>query len=145
MKIIFALDGAHARSACGHRQYATVLVLVTDTLVAVNQRAVFGIVEHAREQAIVGRHEQVLIVLDDQDVPFRADTPNRVEVDLGRQILILVLDDLPAGIIPISHTQDTAGPMARTVADAAALLTAMAGIDPADDATTAAETKAAVS
>ena len=35
-------------------------------------------------------------------VPFRADTPNRVEVDLGRQILILVLDDLPAGIIPIS-------------------------------------------
>src|SRR5262245_2764229 len=31
-----------------------------------------------------------------------------------------------AGIIPISHTQDTAGPMARTVADAAALLAAMA-------------------
>ena len=40
-----------------------------------------------------------------------------------------------AGIIPISHTQDTAGPMARTVADAAALLTAMAGPDPADPAT----------
>ena len=36
-----------------------------------------------------------------------------------------------AGIIPISHTQDTAGPMARTVADAAALLTALAGVDPA--------------
>lgn len=35
-------------------------------------------------------------------VPFRADEPNRVEVDLGRQILILVIDDLPAGIIPIS-------------------------------------------
>lgn len=35
-------------------------------------------------------------------IPFRADVPNRVEVDLGRQILILVLDDLPAGIIPIS-------------------------------------------
>jgi peptidoglycan hydrolase-like protein with peptidoglycan-binding domain len=35
-------------------------------------------------------------------VPFRADTPTRVEVDLGRQILILVVDDLPAGIIPIS-------------------------------------------
>ncbi len=32
-----------------------------------------------------------------------------------------------AGIIPLSHTQDTAGPMARTVADAAALLTALAG------------------
>jgi amidase len=40
-----------------------------------------------------------------------------------------------SGIIPISHSQDTAGPMARTVADAAALLTAMAGIDPADPAT----------
>jgi amidase len=44
-----------------------------------------------------------------------------------------------AGIIPISHTQDTAGPMARTVADAAALLTALAGLDPRDDATAAAK------
>jgi amidase len=43
------------------------------------------------------------------------------------------------GIIPISHTQDTAGPMARTVADAAALLTALAGVDPRDDATAGAE------
>src|SRR5205814_3661297 len=34
-----------------------------------------------------------------------------------------------AGVIPISHSQDTAGPMARTVADAAALLTALAGED----------------
>jgi amidase len=34
-----------------------------------------------------------------------------------------------AGIIPISHTQDTAGPMTRTVADAALLLGAMAGRD----------------
>ncbi|MFL5401737.1 MAG: amidase [Gemmatimonadales bacterium] len=40
-----------------------------------------------------------------------------------------------AGIIPISHTQDTAGPLCRTVADAAALLTAMAGPDPRDVAT----------
>ncbi|MCP3060318.1 amidase [Myxococcus sp. K38C18041901] len=40
-----------------------------------------------------------------------------------------------AGIIPISESQDTAGPMARTVADAAALLTVLAGIDPADAAT----------
>jgi amidase len=40
-----------------------------------------------------------------------------------------------AGIIPISHTQDTAGPMARTVRDAALLLAAMAGADPADSAT----------
>ena len=41
------------------------------------------------------------------------------------------------GIIPISHTQDTAGPMARTVTDAATLLAAMAGVDPADPATVA--------
>jgi amidase len=40
-----------------------------------------------------------------------------------------------AGIVPLSHSQDTAGPMARTVADAAILLDAMAGIDPADPAT----------
>ena len=40
-----------------------------------------------------------------------------------------------AGVIPIAHSQDTAGPMARTVADAAALLTALAGPDPRDDAT----------
>lgn len=37
-----------------------------------------------------------------------------------------------SGIIPISRTQDTAGPMARTVADAAALLNAMTGRDPGD-------------
>ena len=37
-----------------------------------------------------------------------------------------------SGIIPISQSQDTAGPMARTVADAAALLTAIAVADPAD-------------
>lgn len=40
-----------------------------------------------------------------------------------------------AGIIPISVSQDTAGPMARTVADAAALLSALAGVDPRDPAT----------
>ena len=40
-----------------------------------------------------------------------------------------------AGIIPIAHSQDTAGPMARTVADAAALLSGMAGADPGDSAT----------
>ena len=40
-----------------------------------------------------------------------------------------------SGIIPVAHTQDTPGPMARTVADAAALLGAMAGADPDDDAT----------
>lgn len=40
-----------------------------------------------------------------------------------------------AGIIPIAHSQDTAGPMCRSVADAAALLSALAGIDPRDPAT----------
>ena len=43
-----------------------------------------------------------------------------------------------SGIIPISVSQDTAGPMARTVADVALLLTAMAGVDPADPAAAAA-------
>jgi amidase len=47
-----------------------------------------------------------------------------------------------SGIVPISHSQDTAGPMARTVADAAALLTAMTGVDPADRATAAGKGKA---
>ena len=42
------------------------------------------------------------------------------------------------GIIPISHSQDTAGPMARTVADAAILLEAMIGRDARDRTTTAA-------
>jgi len=42
-----------------------------------------------------------------------------------------------AGIIPISASQDTAGPMARSVADAAALLTVIAGYDPEDPATAA--------
>lgn len=41
-----------------------------------------------------------------------------------------------SGIIPISHSQDTAGPMTRTVADAALLLAAIAGRDDADVATT---------
>ena len=40
-----------------------------------------------------------------------------------------------SGIVPISHTQDTAGPMARTVTDAAILLGAMVGVDPTDAAT----------
>ncbi|MGG5252283.1 amidase family protein [Neobacillus sp. SM06] len=39
------------------------------------------------------------------------------------------------GIIPIAHTQDTAGPMARTVADAASLLTALTGKDASDPVT----------
>lgn len=43
------------------------------------------------------------------------------------------------GIIPISASQDTAGPMARTVADATVLLGAMAGSDSSDPATAAAD------
>lgn len=41
-----------------------------------------------------------------------------------------------SGIIPISHSQDTAGSMARTVRDASILLGVMAGVDPEDKATT---------
>ena len=40
-----------------------------------------------------------------------------------------------SGIIPIAHSQDTAGPMARNLADACVLLGALAGIDPRDRAT----------
>lgn len=39
-------------------------------------------------------------------------------------------------VVPISHSQDTAGPMARSVRDAALLLSAMSAPDPADPATT---------
>lgn len=42
-----------------------------------------------------------------------------------------------SGIIPIAHSQDTAGPMARSVRDAAILLTAMTGKDPGDAASAA--------
>jgi len=44
-------------------------------------------------------------------------------------------------VIPISHSQDTAGPMARSVTDAALVLTALAGSDPADPATAQADAR----
>jgi amidase len=46
-----------------------------------------------------------------------------------------------AGIIPISHSQDTSGPMARTVRDAAILLGALTGSDPRDPASADANSK----
>jgi amidase len=46
-----------------------------------------------------------------------------------------------AGVIPIAHTQDTVGPLARTVADAALLLGALTGVDPRDPATSESQGK----
>ena len=49
-----------------------------------------------------------------------------------------------AGVIPISHTQDTAGPMARTVRDAVIVLGVLAGTDPNDPATADSDTRGLV-
>jgi len=46
-----------------------------------------------------------------------------------------------SGIIPISHSQDTAGPMARSVSDAAVMLGLLTGLDTRDEATTASQEK----
>ncbi|MFM8392441.1 MAG: amidase, partial [Acidobacteriota bacterium] len=49
-----------------------------------------------------------------------------------------------AGIIPISASQDTAGPMARTVADAAILMTAITGVDPRDPVTAGSRSRSGI-
>jgi amidase len=49
-----------------------------------------------------------------------------------------------SGIVPLAMSMDTAGPMARTVADAAALLNVLAGYDPKDVATEVSKTRATV-
>jgi amidase len=46
-----------------------------------------------------------------------------------------------SGVIPVAASQDTAGPMTRTVADAAAILSALTGVDPRDPATKASATR----
>jgi amidase len=46
------------------------------------------------------------------------------------------------GVVPIAHSQDTAGPMARTVADAAILIGALTGVDARDPATEGSHDKA---
>jgi len=46
-----------------------------------------------------------------------------------------------SGIIPISHSQDSAGPMCRTIRDAAILLSAVTGVDPLDSATVGSQGK----
>jgi amidase len=49
-----------------------------------------------------------------------------------------------AGVIPIAHSQDTAGPMTRTVRDAAIVLNVIAGVDARDSATSSLSTRPAV-
>lgn len=46
-----------------------------------------------------------------------------------------------SGIIPISHSQDSAGPMCRSIRDAAVLLSALTGVDPLDPATASSQGK----
>lgn len=60
-------------------------------------------------------------------------SPSRVNSIVGLKPTVGLVSR--SGIIPISHSQDSAGPMARTVSDAAILLSAMIGTDGKDPAT----------
>jgi amidase len=61
--------------------------------------------------------------------------PSGANADVGIKPTLGLLSR--SGIVPISANQDTAGPIARNVTDAAALLGAMTGVDPTDGATAA--------
>jgi amidase len=60
-------------------------------------------------------------------------SPSAANSDVGIKPTVGLISR--TGIVPIAASQDTAGPMVKTVADAAVLLTALTGIDPLDPAT----------
>lgn len=82
----------------------------------------------------------VAVALDMAPLGVGTETDGSIISPAVRQSLVGIKPTLGLisrdGIVPIAPSQDTAGPMAGTVADAAALLTVMAGSDPADPATT---------
>ena len=69
---------------------------------------------------------------------MRHSKPARVTPELLAELEALV-PLAPLHVVPISHSQDTPGPMTASVREAAALLTAIAGSDPADPATAEAD------
>lgn len=68
-----------------------------------------------------------------------SETQNSLQTPAGDSGIVAIKPTVGlvsrAGIVPLAMSQDTAGPMGRTVADAAALLGPMAGVDPADSIT----------
>jgi len=68
-----------------------------------------------------------------------SETQNSLQAPAGESGVVAIKPTVGlvsrAGIVPLAMSQDTAGPMGRTVADAAALLGPMAGVDPADSIT----------
>ena len=68
-----------------------------------------------------------------------SETQNSLQTPAGNSGIVAIKPTVGlvsrAGILPLAMSQDTAGPMARTVADAAALLGPLAGVDPADSLT----------